>query len=132
MTDLADPVDPVELFVYGTLLRGERNHGYLDGCAFLGETATAPGFALVDLGGHPGMIKAAGGCVAGELYRVGGEALRAIDQLEQHPDVYWRTEVRLVDRRGVQTYLLRPELARGRPRVPGGDWRAHRVATGEA
>lgn len=132
MTDHADHADLVELFVYGTLLRGERNHGYLDGCAFLGETATASGFALVDLGGHPGMIKAASGCVAGELYRVGGEALRAIDQLEQHPEVYWRTEVRLADRRVVQTYLLRPELARGHSAVPGGDWRAYRAATAEA
>ncbi|HVS63237.1 MAG TPA: gamma-glutamylcyclotransferase family protein [Thermoanaerobaculia bacterium] len=121
----------VELFVYGTLLRGERNHGYLEGCGFLRETATEPGFALVDLGGYPGMIKAASGCVAGELYRVGSEALLAIDQLEQHPDVYWRTRVRLVDRRGVQTYLLRPELARGRLLVPGGDWRSYRAASDE-
>jgi gamma-glutamylcyclotransferase (GGCT)/AIG2-like uncharacterized protein YtfP len=123
------PGASVELFVYGTLLRGERNHGYLEGCAFLRETATQPGFRLVDLGGYPGMVKAAGGCVAGELYRVSAPALAAIDELEQHPVVYWRTEVRLVDRRTVQTYLLHPERARGRPPVPEGDWRSYRLAT---
>ena len=60
------------------------------------------------------MLKASAGCVAGELYSVPPEALVAIDALEQHPDVYWRTDVRLVDRSTVQTYLLRPELGRGR------------------
>jgi gamma-glutamylaminecyclotransferase len=118
---------PVELFVYGTLLRGEGNHSLLAGCRFLRETATGPGFALVDLGPYPGMVKAAAGCVAGELYRVGAETLAALDALEGHPDVYWRTAVRLVDRTSVHSYLLRPEHAGGRAAVPGGDWRAYRA-----
>ncbi|HVS12859.1 MAG TPA: gamma-glutamylcyclotransferase family protein [Thermoanaerobaculia bacterium] len=117
----------IDLFVYGTLLRGEPNHGHLAGGRFLRETATGSGFALVDLGPYPGMIKAGGGCVAGELYRVGAETLAALDALEQHPEVYWRTAIRLVDRDPAQSYLLRPEHAAGHPLVPGGDWRAHRA-----
>jgi gamma-glutamylcyclotransferase (GGCT)/AIG2-like uncharacterized protein YtfP len=118
----------VELFVYGTLLRGESNHTYLKASRFLRETATGPGFALVDLGPYPGMIKASQGCVAGELYRISAETLAEIDALEQHPEVYWRTAIRLVDRRTVQGYLLRPEHAADHPVIAGGDWRAHRTA----
>ena len=111
------------LFVYGSLLRGERNHSLLAGARFLRETATSTGFALVDLGDYPGMVKAARGAVAGELYEVDGETLRALDELEGHPRLYWRTEIVLVDRTPAQAYLLPPERARGRAGIPSGDWR---------
>ena len=111
------------LFVYGSLLRGERNHPLLVSARFLRETATAPGFALVDLGDYPGMVKAARGAVAGELYAVDEETLRALDELEGHPRLYWRTEIVLVDRTPAQAYLLPPERARGRAGIPSGDWR---------
>jgi gamma-glutamylcyclotransferase (GGCT)/AIG2-like uncharacterized protein YtfP len=54
------------------------------------------------------------------------ETLRALDELEGHPRFYWRTEIVLVDRTPAQAYLLPPERARGRSRIPSGDWRRHR------
>lgn len=114
---------PPELFVYGTLLRGERSHHLLCGARFLRETATATGFRLVDLGEYPGMVTADSGVVVGELYRVDEASLRRLDAFEGHPEVYWRTEIRLVDRSLAQVYLLSPDRARGRPGIPSGDWR---------
>jgi phosphoserine aminotransferase len=111
------------LFVYGTLLRGERSHHLLRAARFARETATAPGFRLVDLGEYPGLVKAPRGAVSGELYLVDDETLRALDEFEGHPRLYWRTGIVLVDRTRAETYLLPPERARGRPEIPSGDWR---------
>jgi phosphoserine aminotransferase len=116
-------VEEIPLFVYGTLLRGERSHQRLGGARFLRETATSPGFGLVDLGDYPGMVRAKRGAVAGELYRVDEQTVCELDAFEGHPELYWRTEVELVDRTRAQAYLLRPERATGCPEIPSGDWR---------
>ena len=118
------------LFVYGTLMRGERNHPYLEDAEFLGEVATSPGFRLLDLDSYPGMVKAperdgrpAPDTVQGELYRVTAQQLEATDELEGHPHHFWRTNIELVDRRRVAAYLLTASHARGAPRIVSGDWR---------
>lgn len=121
--------EPRLLFVYGTLMRGERNHSFLETAEFQGEVATSPGFRLLDLQRYPGMVKAPErdgrpdpGCVQGELYRVSAEQLEAIDELEGHPHHFWRTNIELVDRRRVAAYLLTSSYARGAPRIASGDW----------
>ncbi len=111
------------VFVYGTLLRGERNHGRLERATYLGEVATAEGVELRDLGDYPGMVKAGSGCVQGELYLVDQETLADLDDLEGHPDLFWRTTIRLVDGRLVQAYLIRDRWVGGARTIAGGDWR---------
>jgi gamma-glutamylaminecyclotransferase len=111
------------VFVYGTLMRRERNHRLLSGSAFLGEARTEEGFTLHDLGGCPGMIKDGSGRVYGEVYGVTPEVLQALDELEGHPDWYKRTLIALGDGRPVETYLLSPVQVRGAELIPGGDWR---------
>jgi gamma-glutamylcyclotransferase (GGCT)/AIG2-like uncharacterized protein YtfP len=118
--------DGVEVFVYGSLLRGEPNHHVLREAARIGTARTAPAYRLVDLGPHPGMVAPGTTAIVGEVYRVPEAVLAALDALEDHPDVYVRTRIPLDDGREVLTYLLRPHLAAGQPAVPGGDWRAHR------
>jgi gamma-glutamylcyclotransferase (GGCT)/AIG2-like uncharacterized protein YtfP len=115
----------VEVFVYGSLLRGEPNHGLLREATWIGPARTPPAFRLVDLGRYPGMVAEGTTAVVGELYRVPARALAALDELEDHPAVYVRTHIRLADRRDALTYLLRAHVAAGRAEVPGGDWRAH-------
>lgn len=113
----------VRLFVYGTLMRGERNHHMLGESPFLGEHRTANGFALRDLGGFPAMVRDGGGYVAGEVYLVDPETIRDIDALEGHPDWYERSSIRADDGSSVQAYLLTAKQVQGRRLIVSGDWR---------
>ncbi len=108
-------------------MRGESNHHYLQNSRFLREVATGGGFELLDLGDFPGMVRRGRGCVQGELFEVSREVLAAVDELEDHPNTYWRTEVQLADRSRAASYLLIDEGLCRRPRIGGGDWRRHRA-----
>ena len=111
------------IFVYGTLLRDERNHHLIERAMFIGPARTARGFRLHDLGHFPGMIVAGRGHVHGELFAIDDATLARVDRLEGHPHFYRRTAVRLDDGRAVETYLLRADQVIRHPAIPGGDWR---------
>jgi hypothetical protein len=71
----------VELFVNGTLMRGDVLHANLDGARFVSEAQTAPRYRLYSIGDvHPGMIPVDGGgvSVAGEVYELGLEHLERL------------------------------------------------------
>jgi len=111
------------VFVYGTLMRGERNHPLLQRARFIGAAKTGPFFELVSLGWCPAMIPGGTTEVMGELYAVDSETLSDLDRLENHPDWYTRTLIRLSDGSEVQTYVMPREEVRSRPRILSGDWR---------
>jgi gamma-glutamylcyclotransferase (GGCT)/AIG2-like uncharacterized protein YtfP len=74
-------VATVDLFVNGTLMRGDVLHGNLEGARFLGEAQTAPRYRLFSIGDvHPGMIPAEndGVSVAGEVYELELEHLERL------------------------------------------------------
>jgi gamma-glutamylaminecyclotransferase len=111
-----------QVFVYGTLLRGEVNHHLLAGAEFLGPCRTEPCFTLYLLGAYPGAVQAGGTAIMGEVYGVDKAGLARLDRLEEYP--------RLYDRRPIPTpwgrawvYLYRGSV-RDCPVLPGGDWRA--------
>jgi gamma-glutamylcyclotransferase (GGCT)/AIG2-like uncharacterized protein YtfP len=112
------------VFVYGTLLVGERNHRLLTGAQLLCDAATPPRFQLHDLGAYPGMVRRGKHAVAGELYEIGEAMLAALDRLEDHPRFYRRTTIVLDGGRRVQTYLLRRDQVQGYPIITSGSWRA--------
>lgn len=97
---------PRLLFVYGTLLRGERNDHYLASARFMGEAATEPGFGLYDFGPYPGLSEPGRHAVAGELYEIDEDTLARVDELEEHPDYYQRREVTLSCGTRAITYVL--------------------------
>jgi gamma-glutamylcyclotransferase (GGCT)/AIG2-like uncharacterized protein YtfP len=71
----------VELFVNGTLMRGDVLHPNLDGARFVSDAQTAPRYRLYSIGDvHPGMIRAAtaGVSVSGELYDLDLEHLERL------------------------------------------------------
>jgi gamma-glutamylcyclotransferase (GGCT)/AIG2-like uncharacterized protein YtfP len=120
------PVEPRELtsvFVYGTLLGGERNHRLLSGARFVGEASTTPRFELRDLGSFPALVRGGGRAVKGEVYEVRPPTLKALDHLEGHPSFYRRFPVRLSDGSVAETYLLRRSQAEGRPVIESNNWR---------
>jgi gamma-glutamylcyclotransferase (GGCT)/AIG2-like uncharacterized protein YtfP len=106
------------LFVYGTLKRGERNHRLLAGQRFVGPAVTAPGFRLFDLGPYPGMVRAAGGVVRGELFDVSEPCLVELDEFEGVPTLFDRAVVELSDGTAAAAYLYARPFP---PGAPGGE-----------
>lgn len=118
------------LFVYGTLMSGQPNHGRLGNARLLGRTRTAPGFELYDLGFFPGAVRRGRRRVVGELYEVDPATLRAIDALESHPHFYRRTRIRLDDGSVAETYLLSDDRVLGREMIASGSWCAKEGSCG--
>jgi gamma-glutamylcyclotransferase (GGCT)/AIG2-like uncharacterized protein YtfP len=121
------PDDSVVLFVNGTLMRGLKLHGNLDGAEFLGEFRTAPRYRLYSIADvHPGMfeVDAGGVSVAGELYRMPSEVWARVEAGE--PPRLYRGPVELADGRVVDGILYPREFAeRHRDISEFGDWRKY-------
>jgi gamma-glutamylaminecyclotransferase len=115
----------VTLFVYGTLMRGGRNHTALAGQRFLGAARTPPGFALLDLGHYPGLVRRADGRgVRGELYEVAADCLGVLDEIEGAPALFRLEPLDLEDFLGsVYAYFYQPNPA-GVPLYAGERWGA--------
>lgn len=89
------------MFVYGTLKRGQRNHGLLEDeqngkAEFISNGATAEQYILVvdpDFG-IPFILDSGddGKNIEGEIWDVDDAMLRKLDQLEMHPEFYTRLE----------------------------------------
>jgi len=89
------------IFVYGTLKRGEPNHRIIqntaDGYAkFLGLGKTVNKYPLVIATRYniPFLLKkpGTGNQILGEVYDVDSKMLARLDELEEHPSFYVRTE----------------------------------------
>jgi AGZA family xanthine/uracil permease-like MFS transporter len=124
----------VELFVNGTLMRGDVLHGNLEGARFCGERRTAPRYRVYSIGDvHPGMIPVdkprEGVSVAGEVYELELEHLERL--LAEEPAGLGLGVVELEDgerRLGIfWTDRTLPETATDISRYKG--WRAYRTAT---
>jgi gamma-glutamylaminecyclotransferase len=115
--------DARTLFVYGTLLSGEREHARLGGSECLGEARTEPIFHLVDLGVYPAMVLGGTTAVSGELYQVDANTLRELDVYEEVPVLFQRVRVELENGALADTYVMEPDQARGKRRIAHGDWR---------
>ena len=80
------------IFVYGTLLKGERNHNvYLRDSIYAGKGKIF-GYEMYNLGHYPGII-AGYGTVPGEVYYVTAGALEEINRLEGEGSLYIKTIV---------------------------------------
>jgi gamma-glutamylcyclotransferase (GGCT)/AIG2-like uncharacterized protein YtfP len=111
------------LFVYGTLMQGERHHDVLGNAEFLGRARTLPEYDLVLVDYFPALLPAGQTAVEGELYRVEQTALEALDVLEEVPDYYLRVPITLADGRCAETYLLPRDRAGTAPLIPSGNFR---------
>ena len=100
--------DMVNIFVYGTLMSGQRASGYLDGCALLGRYCLSD-CAMYNLGAYPGIVPQEGESVVGEVYRVPAERLPELDAYEGEGSLYHRRTVTVKRRRAkaidVQAYI---------------------------
>ncbi|XXX79728.1 gamma-glutamylcyclotransferase family protein [Sorangium sp. So ce134] len=114
------------LFVYGTLMRGERSHGLLGRSPFLGAARTARSFELADLGAYPALVRGGSVAVVGELYEPDRETLASLDVYEGCPDLFQREAIELDGGARCEAYLMPAGQALRCPRIASGDWRARR------
>jgi gamma-glutamylcyclotransferase (GGCT)/AIG2-like uncharacterized protein YtfP len=116
----------MRLFVYGTLLSGEGNHGRLGASGLLGMRRTEPHYTLLSLGAFPALVEGGATSVSGEVYEVDDTVLTAVDQLEGHPHFYRRTRLALLGGESVDGYVLARVRKGTYPLIKCGDWREFR------
>lgn len=113
----------IDLFAYGTLMRGERGHALLRGARLVAQARTAPCYDLVDMGSYPAMVEGGTRSIAGEILAVHPSAFATLDAYEDVHDGLYRRATILVAGRLVQAYLLPRARSAGRAVIRSGDWR---------
>ena len=115
------------LFVYGTLMRGERSHGYLGDAELVGRDRTEAAFTLVRVGWYPAMCDGGTTAVVGEVWRVGAQTLARLDLYEGVPDLYERRRMVLESGCEAWVYVAKsPRIRALSDVIVGGDWREGR------
>ncbi len=118
----------VKLIVYGTLMSGERNHGFCRNAVSI-NPCTITG-TLYDTGyGFPAFVPEGENAVAAELIEIPFEDWEAVDRLEGYPRLYDRLmfPAKLAD--GTDTtgwvYVMHnlPEMAQV---IESGSWKEYR------
>jgi gamma-glutamylcyclotransferase (GGCT)/AIG2-like uncharacterized protein YtfP len=92
------------------------------GAIFECSIATAPGYALYDLGEYPSLADDDDGVVEGEVYLVTAEHLAELDRYEGYPELYRREVVPLADGSSAEAYVMPVSALSGRRKIPGGAW----------
>lgn len=114
-----------DVFVYGTLLKGESNHAYLEGGMRIGADALT-GFQMFDLGSFPMIVPFSHSSpvvIVGERYRIPIKILPQLDELEDHPHFYRRQWLTLDSGAEAWVYVGQAALTQGSRLLAGGDWR---------
>lgn len=116
------------LFVYGTLMRGMRNHGVLGAARarLIGEAVTEPGYRLFEVrgAGFPALVRDGTGTVRGELWDLEPDRIVGLDRFEGCPHIYERKLVCLESGQAVFAYFWARDRNALVP-VPSGSWREH-------
>jgi len=122
------------VFICGSALRGQPDHGNLQDAKFLGEAKTAPNYRLhsVKDGWHPGIytVESNGVSIPGELYQMSAEQYDYLVSTEP-PNMY-PAEVDLAEG-GTAIAMLYPQAlieTQGWPDISSyGGWAAYKSAT---
>lgn len=121
----------VVVFICGSALRGQPDHGNLQDAEFIGATSTTPDYRLhsVKDGYHPGIFRVGsdGISIPGELYKLTAEQYVYLESTEP-PDMY-PAEVTLSDG-STAIAMLYPETLIAKHQWPDiseyGGWAAYK------
>jgi len=116
------------VFVYGTLRRGGWNHYMLARQSYLGRHLTEPRYTMFRLGHFPAVVARGETPIEGELYRVDGDGLALLDELECYPNVFSR-QVIDTPAGGAWMYVYNRLVGTDQV-VPHGDWLQHLKESG--
>ena len=107
-----------QVFVYGTLKRGQRNAYFLDTAEFLGEFITARLFWMYEFDDYPAVCEAGDDVIHGEVYRVTDAQFAALDELEWYSEFYQRIVI-ATNFGEAWMYVVQPDLCEGRQKILG-------------
>ena len=120
----------IDVFVYGTLLPGERNHHVVQPYLKVRQPGRVRG-RLYDVGTYPALVlDPAGPEVEGEWFTVTRAGLKAMDRLEEYygpghsKNDYDRVRVEDVSN-GRVGWIYVWESHRGCPEIAGASWREY-------
>lgn len=129
-----------QVFVYGSLLTGERNHKLLTNAKKIAGQAWATGQLFETSSYYPAMVPSDHGLVYGELYEIDDQQLVQLDELEgfspNDTESLFQRENCLVttdtNRYQAFTYYLNPNHQHLlKELVPFGDWKVQQLLKGE-
>ncbi len=106
------------VFVYGTLMRGQRNFHYLRESRFIGEFTTKNIYSMYRFDDYPAVCVNGRHAIQGEVFQIDDEQFTVLDALERYPDFYQRMVID-TDYGQAWMYIVSQELCRGRPRLQG-------------
>lgn len=92
------------VFVYGTLMKGEVNQHYLENSTFLG-TATIKGYDMYNVGWYPAVVPG-DNLIRGELHRVPLKDMPSIDRLEGEGNLYLKKCETVTDAQGKTSFAF--------------------------
>lgn len=105
-------VNDCPVFVYGTLMQGQRANHMLSGARYAGKFQLQD-YAMYHLGRYPGIVPCPGERVLGELYYVNREMLAKMDEYEEEGSLYLRRTVQLQGETGTcgaEAYIYNREV----------------------
>lgn len=124
---IAKPEREHKVFVYGTLIAGERNAHWAGNARR--QKAWTLG-TIHDTGyGFPAFVKRGRTRIVGEVLTVGDDGFRSMDRLEGYPSLYRREQIQvhLVGGGNVLAWVyIMNNLPKGAPVIESGDWVAYR------
>ena len=82
------------VFVYGTLMKNERNHHLINDDDFV-DAAKLENYYMFNLGTYPGISKGEGN-ILGEVYSVDEITLKRLDYLEDEGTLYKKVKVNVI------------------------------------
>jgi gamma-glutamylaminecyclotransferase len=107
-----------QVFVYGTLKRGQRNHHYLVQAEFVGDHLSEECFSMYQFDDYPAVTENGSHAVSGEIYRVNRLGFEMLDELEGYPRFYQRIEI-ATDYGCAWMYIVKPDLCRDKLLLAG-------------
>jgi gamma-glutamylaminecyclotransferase len=118
------------VFVYGSLQRGEHNHGLLHAAEYRGEARSERQFRLYAFRHYPALVRDENDprAIVGEVYAVDEATLRILDRLEDNGQLYQRELIdvdsleRPNERLRAWVYIFRGDLEGASP-WPDERWR---------
>ncbi len=117
------------IFTYGTLMKGQRNHRYLEKSRYLCDGVLEDHELYDTEYDYPAAIKAAGHRVYGEVYKIDEKTKKEVDELEGVGYLYDCTEVTIQTESGKVKALFYEYLqatAELRPYTLKGKWIAYK------